>query len=157
MPHCHLCRLWMCPLKLVLSGSMLTVEVINFTQMEKLSRAPAPKGVCDGFLCVTNARGGGPICCRSPTCRLRPPVSALPYSAGLFCHLSFAIPHICAARGRARDPLTALPEVLSSLICASERSRSALTMGTLYPGFCRLAGEASETPVSPLPGHPSAG
>jgi len=143
-------------LKLVSSASPFTVEVINFTQMEKSSCSAAPKGVCDGFLLVTNTRGGGPTCYRSLTFWLLPPIPALPYSAGLFCHPSFVIPHICAVRGRAWAPLTALAEALSSLMRAAGRSRSPLTMGTLCPGFCTLAGETcppphSERPVSPPP------
>lgn len=105
VPLWDLCRLRTCPLQLVSSASPLSVEVVNFTQMEKPSRAPAPKGVCDGFLGVTDARGWWPY-----LLRLLPPVPARPYSAGLFCHLSFAIPHICAARGRARAPPAALAE-----------------------------------------------
>lgn len=105
VPPWDLCRLRTGPLQLVSSASPLSVEAVNFTQVEKLSLAPAPKGVCDGFLRATDARGW-----RSYLLRLLPPVPARPYSAGLFRHLSFAIPHICPARGRARAPPTALAE-----------------------------------------------
>lgn len=89
VPPCDLCRLWMCPLKLVSSASPLSVEVINFTQMEKLSCAPTPKGVCNGFLRMTNARGGGPTCCRSPTfcLLLPPPLRPTPLVSSVISHL----------------------------------------------------------------------
>lgn len=112
------------------------MEVINFTQMEKLSHSPTPKGVCDGFLHVTNACGGGPTCCHLPSFGLLLPTSALPYS--LVSPVISHLPSLTSAqRGVRRGPrLTALAEVLSSLICVSGRSRRAPTMGTLYRGFC---------------------
>lgn len=127
------------------SASPLRVEVINFAQMEKLPRAPAPKGASDGFLLMTSARGGGPTCW--PSAASSPsPLGPAPLLPSVSSHL----PSLTSVQAGRRPRLTAL--TVGTIKGSSDNGDVVVPRARSPPALFPIAGGPSMLPGGRGPG-----